>query len=88
MFRLIRDYLPALTCLVIGLTSFGIAIGAAVADASPFDNESCGTTTTPACAGPSPFTPEQICGGFTYFTFIPCNWVGIKVPEGTPGSLN
>lgn len=57
------------------------------ANASPFDNSTCGTQDAPPCAPAGPLTPEQMCGLFTAATWIPCNWTGMQVPEGTPGTL-
>lgn len=43
----------------------------------------------PPCAPGAPFslTPEQQCAVIAWRTWVPCNWWGAKVPEGTPGSV-
>ncbi|WP_104157357.1 hypothetical protein [Mycobacterium avium] len=46
----------------------------------------CGTPGTPPCAGPSPLTPEQQCALIAWRSMLPCNWLGMQVPAGTPGS--
>lgn len=46
----------------------------------------CGTPGTPPCAGPSPLTPEQQCALIAWRSMMPCNWLGVQVPAGTPGS--
>lgn len=46
----------------------------------------CGTPGTPPCAGPSPLTPEQQCAFIAWRSMMPCNWLGVQVPAGTPGS--
>ncbi|HEY2500034.1 MAG TPA: hypothetical protein VGI68_01065 [Mycobacterium sp.] len=70
-------------------TAFALFIGAAsfagipTATADPV----CGTPGTPPCAGPGPLTPEQQCALFAWRTWTPCNWMGMQVPAGTPGSM-
>jgi hypothetical protein len=56
---------------------------AGMASADPI----CGTPGTPPCAGPNPMTPEQQCAWIAWRTWTPCNWFGMQVPTGTPGSL-
>jgi hypothetical protein len=71
----------------------GIAIAAcavifSLIGASPdahADPPICGSPDVP-CAGPSPLTPEQQCALTAYRMMMPCNWLGQKVPQGTPGS--
>ncbi|WP_308440749.1 hypothetical protein [Mycobacterium intracellulare] len=46
----------------------------------------CGTAGTPPCAGPSPLTPDQQCAFIAWRSMMPCNWLGMQVPAGTPGS--
>ncbi|CAM3070784.1 hypothetical protein BST27_17290 [Mycobacterium intermedium] len=67
--------------LAIGATTFA-NLGVASADPNV-----CGGPATPPCAGPSPLTPEQQCGLVAWQTWLPCNWLGVQVPVGTPGSL-
>ncbi|BCQ09258.1 hypothetical protein JMUB5695_02702 [Mycobacterium heckeshornense] len=67
--------------------AFGGLIGAArTAHADPAPPAPCGGPDVP-CAGPSPLTPEQQCAFIAWRTWIPCNWLGMQVPAGTPGSL-
>lgn len=70
----------AATTLAIGVGSFA---GAGAASADPV----CGTPGTPPCAGPGPLTPEQQCALIAARTWTPCNWLGVQVPAGTPGSM-
>jgi hypothetical protein len=60
-------------------------VAAAPACADPI----CGTAGLPACAPPAPFTltPEQTCAVIAWRTWVPCNWWGQQVPQGTPGSV-
>ncbi|AGL35987.1 hypothetical protein LK460_12430 [Mycobacterium avium subsp. avium] len=60
---------------------------AAFASAPPASADPiCGTPGTPPCAGPSPLTPEQQCALIAWRSMLPCNWLGMQVPAGTPGS--
>jgi hypothetical protein len=67
--------------------SLAIAAGsfAGVGEASA-DPAVCGGPDTPPCAGPGPLTAEQQCALIAWRTFTPCNWLGMQVPTGTPGS--
>ncbi|WP_099042281.1 hypothetical protein [Mycobacterium neglectum] len=58
----------------------GMAMGAASADPAV-----CGVPGMPPCA-PS-LSPEQQCALVAWRTWTPCNWVGMQVPIGTPGSV-
>ncbi|WP_374026415.1 hypothetical protein [Mycobacterium sp. HNNTM2301] len=64
------------------LTAVGSFAGLPTAAADPI----CGTPGTPPCAGPGPLTPEQQCALIAWRTMTPCNWLGMQVPAGTPGS--
>lgn len=66
--------------LFIGIGSFA-SLGPASADPV------CGAPGAPPCAGPGPLTPEQQCALFAWRTWTPCNWMGMQVPAGTPGSM-
>jgi hypothetical protein len=46
----------------------------------------CGAPGMPPCAGPSPLTPDQQCAFIAWRSMMPCNWLGMQVPAGTPGS--
>src|ERR1700722_19905696 len=46
----------------------------------------CGAPGMPPCAGPSPLTPDQQCAYLAWRSMMPCNWLGMQVPAGTPGS--
>jgi hypothetical protein len=68
-------------------TAFLIAAGATFATAPPASADPiCGTPDTPPCAGPNPLTPEQQCALIAWRTLLPCNWMGMQVPVGMPGS--
>jgi hypothetical protein len=70
-----------MTGAVAASISFGGFVGVAVASADPV----CGVPGTPPCA-PS-LSPEQQCALIAWRTWTPCNWVGMQVPIGTPGSV-
>ncbi|WP_326498506.1 hypothetical protein [Mycobacterium sp. Aquia_216] len=76
--RLIVAFIAACT-LTIATAAFATAPTAA---ADPI----CGAPGTPPCAGPSPLTPEQQCAFIAWRSMMPCNWLGMQVPAGTPGS--
>ncbi|ORB16874.1 hypothetical protein BST37_05820 [Mycobacterium noviomagense] len=66
--------------------ALGVLIGAPpAAHADP--PAPCGGPDVP-CAGPGPLTPEQQCAFIAWRTWMPCNWLGMQVPAGTPGSLD
>jgi hypothetical protein len=76
--RLITGFAAA-TTLTIATAAFATTPTAA---ADPI----CGAPGTPPCAGPSPLTPEQQCAFIAWRSMMPCNWLGMQVPAGTPGS--
>jgi hypothetical protein len=45
----------------------------------------CGGPDTPPCA--PALSPEQQCALIAWRTWTPCNWLGVQVPVGTPGSV-
>lgn len=59
-----------------------VFVSAASADADP--PPPCGSPEVP-CA--PMLTPEQQCALIAWRTWIPCNWAGVRVPSGTPGSV-
>jgi hypothetical protein len=59
-----------------------VLVGSAPADAEPAPP--CGSPEVP-CA--PMLTPEQQCALIAWRTWTPCNWVGVQVPSGTPGSV-
>lgn len=46
----------------------------------------CGAPGAPPCAGPNLLTPQQQCALIAWRTMLPCNWLGMQVPQNTPGS--
>jgi hypothetical protein len=70
--------------LLAAVTAGSLLVGTAPAQADP-PSPPCGSPEVP-CAGPSPLTPEQQCALIAWRTLTPCNWVGVQVPAGTPGS--
>ena len=63
------------------IASTAIAFAAPVhADPAP----SCGVAGAPQCAGPG--DPNLVCAIIAWRTMMPCNYWGMKVPQGTPGS--
>jgi hypothetical protein len=69
--------------LFVAANAAAVLVGSAPAQADP---PPCGSPDVP-CAGPGPLTPEQQCAWIAFRTWTPCNWVGVQVPAGTPGSL-
>jgi hypothetical protein len=72
-----------MTGVVAASISVGGYVGMAAASADP---AVCGGPTTPPCA--PPLSPEQQCALVAWRTWTPCNWVGVQVPVGTPGSVS
>jgi hypothetical protein len=70
--------------LFVAAAAAGVLVGSAPAHADP--SPPCGSPDVP-CAGPGPLTPEQQCAWIAWRTWTPCNWIGLQVPAGTPGSL-
>jgi hypothetical protein len=72
--------------LIVGTVAASIIAGGcvyvAVASANP---AVCGGPATPPCA--PPLSPEQQCALIAWRTWTPCNWQGVQVPVGTPGSV-
>src|SRR5947209_20359305 len=76
--RLVTKFFAAIV-LVIAAAAFA-ALPPASAD--PI----CGAPGGPQCAGPGPLSPEQQCAFIAWRSMMPCNWLGMQVPAGTPGS--
>lgn len=81
----------AIATFAIGIVVFILALATTFPSAAepggPGPNQPlCGTETTPACA-PVGIDPNIQCALIAWKTFTPCNWWGIKVAEGTPGSF-
>jgi hypothetical protein len=75
--------------IIVAATALATSVGGfAAATTASADPAICGGPDTPPCAGPSPLTPEQQCALFAWRTWTPCNWAGVQVPVGTPGSLS
>jgi hypothetical protein len=72
---------PSIVLAGVACAASLLAFGAAPAQA---DNPSCGSPDVP-CA--PPLTSQQQCALIAWRTWIPCNWVGVQVPSGTPGSV-
>lgn len=70
-----------------------LLVAAAVAVAASVAAPAGGAVADPICDGPGlppcagPGDPVQQCAVIAWRTFTPCNWWGVKVPQGTPGSL-
>ena len=67
-----------------GIAATATALGMTLAAPAQADNPSCGSPDVP-CA--PPLTSQQQCALIAWRTWIPCNWVGVQVPSGTPGSV-
>jgi hypothetical protein len=74
--------------LVLAGIVFSIAVGSFTGLPAASADPVCGAPGLPPCAGPNPLTPEQQCAWIAWRTWTPCNWFGMQVPTGTPGSLN
>jgi hypothetical protein len=70
--------------LLIGVVAASIGVGGWVGVGTASAQPVCGVPGTPLCA-PS-LSPEQQCAFIAWRTWTPCNWVGVQVPIGTPGS--
>jgi hypothetical protein len=70
--------------LFVAAAATEVLVGSAPTYADP--PPPCGSPDVP-CAGPGPLTPEQQCAWIAFRTWTPCNWLGVQVPAGTPGSL-
>jgi hypothetical protein len=55
-----------------------------IAAPAPAHADVCDGPGLPPCAAPP--DPAQECAVIAFRTFTPCNWYGIRVPQGTPGS--
>ena len=72
--------------LVTGAAAASIIVGGcAGVGAASADPAVCGGPGTPPYA--PPLSPEQQCALVAWRTWTPCNWVGVQVPVGTPGSV-
>ncbi|MBV8787148.1 MAG: hypothetical protein JOZ00_10715 [Mycobacterium sp.] len=78
----LQRFIIGVVAAVALLIDAGTLAGLPTASADPI----CGTPGTPPCAGPSPLTPEQQCAFIAWRSMMPCNWLGMQVPAGTPGS--
>jgi hypothetical protein len=71
--------------LMIGAIAASISVGGYVdVGAASADPAVCGGPGTPPCA--PGLSPEQQCALVAWRTWTPCNWLGVQVPIGTPGS--
>jgi hypothetical protein len=57
------------------------ATGTGMAHADP---AVCDAPGLPACAPPA--DPATQCAVIAWRNMAPCNWFGVRVPQGTPGS--
>ena len=72
--------------LMTGAVAASIIVGGCVGvGAASADPAVCGGPGTPPCA--PPLSPEQQCALVAWRTWTPCNWQGVQVPVGTPGSV-
>jgi hypothetical protein len=70
--------------LLIGTAAASIGIGSYVGMGTASADPVCGVPGTLPCA--PALSPEQQCAFIAWRTWTPCNWVGVQVPIGTPGS--
>jgi len=78
--RVTAAFIAAIALLI------GASTLAAIPTASADPPGICGGPGLPPCAGPNPLTPEQQCALIAWRAGMPCNWLGMQVPQGTPGS--
>jgi hypothetical protein len=72
--------------LMMGAVAASIGVGGCLGVGAASANPAvCGGPATPPCA--PPLSPEQQCALVAWRTWTPCNWVGVQVPIGTPGSV-
>jgi hypothetical protein len=70
---------------ILAALAIAIAIAATISGfAGTASADVCDGPGLPPCAAPP--DPAQECAVIAFRTFTPCNWYGIKVPQGTPGS--
>jgi hypothetical protein len=73
--------------VIVAATALATVVGVFVAAPTAAADPVCNGPNLPPCAGPSPLTPEQQCALIAWQTWTPCNWSGLQVPVGTPGSF-
>jgi hypothetical protein len=66
--------------VVVGTILLFVILLAGHAKADPI----CGGEGLPPCAGPG--DPATVCAWIAWRTMTPCNYWGMQVPQGTPGS--
>jgi hypothetical protein len=71
--------------LMIGAVAASMSVGGFWGVGAASADPVCGVPGTPPYA-PS-LSPEQQCALIAWRTWTPCNWVGLQVPIGTPGSV-
>ncbi|MDT5011184.1 MAG: hypothetical protein QOH57_2801 [Mycobacterium sp.] len=82
-----RGYKKQVTRFMSGALFVAAAAAPVLANSAPADADPpppCGSPEVP-CA--PMLTPEQQCALIAWRTLTPCNWVGVQVPSGTPGSV-
>ena len=70
--------------VMIGGIAASITVGGYVGMGAAAAQPVCGAPGLPPCA--PGLSPEQQCAFIAWRTWTPCNWVGVQVPIGTPGS--
>lgn len=65
------------------ITATAIAFGLLAAPPAHAD-PACNAPGMPPCAPPP--DPNLMCAAIAFRLMMPCNWVGVQVPQGTPGS--
>jgi hypothetical protein len=81
--RLLPGWFIALLVLVLMGFLGAVTYGAASAHADPAPLV-CNGPGLPPCAPPA--DPATMCAVIAWRTWTPCNWYGVQVPQGTPGS--
>jgi hypothetical protein len=66
-------------------TAVALSIGAGVVPATAAADPVCNAPGLPPCAPPG--DPATLCAIIAWRTWTPCNYWGLQVPQGTPGSL-
>ena len=70
--------------LLIGAVAASMSVGGLAGVGAASAQPVCGVPGTLPCA--PALSPEQQCALIAWRTWTPCNWVGVQVPIGTPGS--
>ena len=72
--------------LMIGAVAASISVGGCVGVGAA-SGRPCRVWRARDAAVRAALSPQQQCALVAWRTWTPCNWVGVQVPIGTPGSV-